>query len=137
MNQLYDEVIATQAALLADLDLAEPRLAGSAAVFRREGEYWTIGFQGVVVHVRDAKGLRYLRRLLAAPGCEFHVRDLAAGTNSPAQRARANVGKSLRACLKRIETAHPALGAHLAATIRTGYFCSYQPDPGVHAQWRT
>jgi predicted ATPase/class 3 adenylate cyclase len=146
MNQLYDEVIATQADLPPDpvrtLSAPDPgapqdAFAHSAAVFRHEGEYWTIGYQGVVVHLRDTKGLRYLRRLLAAPGCEFHVLDLAAGTNSPAQRARSNVGKSLRACLKRIETAHPALGAHLAATIRAGYFCSYQPGPGVHTQWRT
>ncbi len=140
MNQLYDEVIAARAGLLPDPILTHVQLDrfadDSAPVFRREGEYWTIGFEGVVVRLRDAKGLHHLRRLLAAPGREFHVLDLAAGTNSPAQRARSNVGKSLRACLKRIEAAHPALGAHLAATIRTGYFCSYQPGPGVHAEWR-
>ncbi|MGH3824682.1 MAG: hypothetical protein ACRDRA_17890 [Pseudonocardiaceae bacterium] len=144
MNQLYDEVIATQASLSPELVWTESQLdsfsADPAAVFRHEGEYWTIGFQRVVVHLRDTKGLRYLRKLLAAPGRELHVLDLIAETTPVAaspQRARSNVSKSLRACLKRIETAHPALGAHLAATIRTGYFCCYQPDPRVPVAWRT
>ena len=47
-------------------------------VFRREGSYWTIAFEGSVVRLRDSKGLRYLARLLANPGVEFHVLDLAA-----------------------------------------------------------
>ena len=36
--------------------------------FRQEGEYWTVVFEGSVVRLRDAKGLRYLARLLAHPG---------------------------------------------------------------------
>ena len=35
-------------------------------------------FDGSVVRLRDAKGLRYLARLLARPGREFHAVDLAA-----------------------------------------------------------
>jgi hypothetical protein len=105
-------------------------------VFCREGEYWTIVFQRVVIRLKDSKGLQYLRRLLAAPGQQFHVLDLA-GTTAPPRRARENVGKALRACLKRIEQAHPALGAHLATTVQTGYFCSYQPDPGARVEWQT
>jgi hypothetical protein len=54
---------------------------------------------------------------------------------SPGDRARSAVSKSLRACLRRIEKAHPALGAHLAATVKTGYFCSYRPE--VPVEWRT
>ena len=57
------------------------------------------------------------------------------GVASQGERARSAVSKSLRACLKRIEEVHPPLGAHLATTVRTGYFCSYKPDPPV--QWRT
>ncbi|MGH3602157.1 MAG: ATP-binding protein [Pseudonocardiaceae bacterium] len=137
MNQLYDEVVAIQAGLLPDPIVTESQLDPSAAVFRHEGEYWTIGFQRVVIRLRDTKGLQYLRKLLAAPGQQFHVLDLAAETNSPAERARANVSKSLRSCLRRIEQAHPALGAHLATTVRAGYFCSYQPDPHTPVEWRT
>ena len=47
-------------------------------VFRREGEYWSVAFEGHTVRLRDLKGLRYLARLLAAPGREFHVLDLVA-----------------------------------------------------------
>ncbi len=137
MNQLYDEVIAARAGLAPDPVWPQSHLDPSAAVFRCEGEYWTIGFERVLVRLRDTKGLRYLRKLLAAPGQQFHVLDLAAGTNSPAQRARANVSKALRACLQRIGQVHPALGAHLAMSVRTGYFCSYQPDPRTPIEWRT
>jgi hypothetical protein len=56
---------------------------------------------------------------------------------SAGERARSAVSKSLHACLKHIEKAHPTLGAHLATTIRTGYFCSYKPDPRAPVEWRT
>ena len=47
-------------------------------VFRREGDYWSLTFAGRTVRVRDLKGMRYLARLLADPGREFHVLDLVA-----------------------------------------------------------
>lgn len=47
-------------------------------VFRREGDYWSVVFEGRTVRVRDLKGMRYLARLLAHPGREFHVLDLVA-----------------------------------------------------------
>jgi tetratricopeptide (TPR) repeat protein len=46
--------------------------------FRREGDYWSVIFDGHTVHVRDLKGMRYLARLLADPGREYHVLDLVA-----------------------------------------------------------
>ena len=46
-------------------------------VFRREGDYWCLSFEEHTVRVRDLKGMRYLARLLADPGREFHVLDLA------------------------------------------------------------
>lgn len=42
-----------------------------------------------------------------------------------------NITKAIIAAMKRIAAAHPTLGRHLKATIRTGYFCSYMPDPRV------
>jgi tetratricopeptide (TPR) repeat protein len=55
-------------------------------VFRREGDYWSVSFEGHTVRVRDLKGMRYLARLLADPGREYHVLDLvAAETGSGAQ----------------------------------------------------
>ncbi len=55
--------------------------AGVAAeqVFRRDGDYWSVVFDGHTVRLRDLKGVRYLARLLADPGREFHVLDLVAG----------------------------------------------------------
>jgi hypothetical protein len=47
-------------------------------VFRCEADYWTVAFSGRAVRVRDTKGMRYLGRLLAEPGREFHALDLAA-----------------------------------------------------------
>ncbi len=46
-------------------------------VFRREGEYWTIGYSLPVFRLKDSKGLKHLHRLLGDPGREFHVLDLA------------------------------------------------------------
>jgi hypothetical protein len=56
-------------------------------LFRREGEYWTISYEGAVVRLRDAKGLRHLARLLAHPGQEFHAVDLEAAEGQPGQAA--------------------------------------------------
>jgi len=43
---------------------------------RREGEYWTIAYEGTLLHLRDGKGLDYLGCLLRHPRREFHVADL-------------------------------------------------------------
>jgi tetratricopeptide (TPR) repeat protein len=56
---------------------AEARPAGDN-VFRREGEYWAVVFEGSTARLRDSKGLRYLARLLADQGQEFHVLELVA-----------------------------------------------------------
>jgi tetratricopeptide (TPR) repeat protein len=48
-------------------------------VFRHEGEYWSVVFEGHTARLRDVKGVRYLARLLADPGREFHVVDLVGG----------------------------------------------------------
>jgi tetratricopeptide (TPR) repeat protein len=50
--------------------------AAAAATFRREGEYWSIMFDGDAFRLRDAKGLAHLARLLAEPEREVHALDL-------------------------------------------------------------
>ena len=52
--------------------------SGSVNAFRRDGDYWTVIFDGHTVHLRNLKGMHYLARLLADPGREFHVLDLVA-----------------------------------------------------------
>src|SRR5579864_645628 len=49
------------------------------AIFRKEGEYWTIGRGGNTFRLKDTKGLGYLAHLLRHPAAEFHVLDLAGG----------------------------------------------------------
>jgi hypothetical protein len=48
------------------------------AVFVRDGHQRKIGFLGTDLTVPDLKGYRYLERLLASPGREWHVLDLVA-----------------------------------------------------------
>lgn len=193
----------------------------SSAIFRPEGEYWTVGFGDDSFRLRDAKGVRYLARLLAEPGRELLALDLArepgaASARRPAverdlraadlgdagaqldgeakaaykgrlrdlqaelteaeawndaeradrareeidflarelaravglggrdraagsasERARLSVTRAIRLAMARIADNSPALGAHLEATIRTGTYCAYRPDPRVAVAWET
>jgi tetratricopeptide (TPR) repeat protein len=79
--------------------LDEPPVA-SLNLFRREGDYWSVVFEGHTLRVRDLKGMRYLARLLADPGREYHVLDLvAAETGSGAQVDRSQAADLLRSAL--------------------------------------
>jgi tetratricopeptide (TPR) repeat protein len=102
-----------------DADAARESRAGSpsgAAVFRREGEFWTIAYDGTLLRLRDVKGLRYLAVLLAAPGREFHVLELA----SESQPERPAVdGASLEGLTaRRPDSAGPPLDAQAKAAYR-------------------
>ena len=55
---------------------------------------------------------------------------------APAERARISVTRAIRASLGRIDEHSTALGKHFDATIRTGTFCSYSPDPRAPIDWR-
>jgi tetratricopeptide (TPR) repeat protein len=55
---------------------------------------------------------------------------------SAAERARVNVSRTIGAVVKKIAAGSPALGQHLTAAVRTGYFCVYEPDPRVRVDWR-
>jgi tetratricopeptide (TPR) repeat protein len=104
--QLWNEVGAPHEVALARTGLAEAQRAegnGEHAVvaddgeradaptprlelFLREGDYWSVAFEGRAVRVRDLKGMRYLARLLGDPGREFHALDLVvaeSGGDSP------------------------------------------------------
>jgi hypothetical protein len=229
-SQNNDAALAAVAALrrLADLieDAAAPEASGN--LFRREGQYWKVCFEGSVARLADAKGLRLLARLLADPGREFHAVDLEAASSqtqrpastgaraaagwgelqvlpdlgdagelldatakaaykarldelqaeldqaerfsdsgraatasaerdflvgelaravglggrdrraaSHAERARLNVTRAIRAAMANLTRANPPLGRHLAATIRTGRYCSYTPDPRAPITWNS
>ena len=57
---------------------ARARGSGTPNVFRLDGDRRTITFDGSTSSVSDLKGFRYLARMLAEPGREFHVLDLVA-----------------------------------------------------------
>lgn len=48
----------------------------SRDMFRREGDYWTICFEGRRFHLKDLKGLTYIAFLLGSPEREFHAFEL-------------------------------------------------------------
>ncbi|MBW2388430.1 MAG: AAA family ATPase [Deltaproteobacteria bacterium] len=62
--------------------------------------------------------------LMAAVGLGGRPRS----ANNPAERARKAVYNRVRATIQRIEREHPALGRHLAGSVRTGTTCCYRPD---------
>jgi tetratricopeptide (TPR) repeat protein len=228
MAAVAEQAKALQAAQAGRPPPAEPTAAAAGVarnLFRREGEYWTVAYDGEVVRLKDSKGLRHLARLLAQPGRELLATDLEAaeghaaaapvgpggrarggelearpdlgdagalldaeakaayrarleelqveleeaeGFNDPeraararaerefltaelaravglggrdrraashAERARLNVTRAIRAAMANLARANPALGRHLAATVRTGRYCSYTPDPRATITW--
>jgi tetratricopeptide (TPR) repeat protein len=48
------------------------------AMFKREGEFWTLVYRGTTFRLKDLKGLAYIAFLLAHPGERFHVHELIA-----------------------------------------------------------
>jgi|ERR1051326_1357676 hypothetical protein len=115
------------------------RSAGQKGLLRREGEYWTIEYDGLLVRTRDSKGVRYLSAILGRPGEVVSALELEGATDrSPVatERARLNVTRRIRAARERIALIHPSLGAHLEATVRTGKSCCYRPDPRVPIRWQ-
>ena len=65
---------------------------GDGNVFRRNGDTWTLAFGGRSVPLRDAKGLRDLAVLLAAPGQEVPATELVAGVASATAAGLAALG---------------------------------------------
>ena len=82
-------------------------------VFRREGDYWSVVFEGRTVRVRDLKGMRYLAQLLAHPGREFHVLDLV-GAETGQPMAPGDAGEVLD---ERAKTAYRRRLAEIEADI--------------------
>jgi hypothetical protein len=93
---------------------APQRPAG--AVFRREGDYWTLAYQGELARLRDVKGLGYLACLLGRPGQEVHVLELAGAVAGlvPERRGAAPAGLTV----SRLEAADPPLDAQARDAYR-------------------
>jgi hypothetical protein len=63
----------------------------------------------------------------------LHGRSRRAGAAS--ERARVNVTRVIGRTIEKIAAGDPALGQHLAATVRRGLYCSYAPDPRLVLRW--
>ena len=62
--------------------------AATTNAFIREGEFWTLTYDGSVARLKDSKGLRDIARLLQTPGTEVAAIDLAsAGSGARGTRA--------------------------------------------------
>ncbi len=120
------------------------------SVFRLEGEYWTIAYNGVVCRLRDSAGLRYIAHLLRRPREKVAAAELARVARTArasgetqdgltatgdTELARVKTTRAIRTAMQRIGTHNAPLIEHLRATIKTGTFCSYAPDPRLPVQW--
>jgi predicted ATPase len=203
-------------------------------IFRKEGEYWTVGLSGKAFLLKETKGLSFLAHLLRHPAVEFHVLDLAGGIGgkpdddesrasaqglprgdedleragihvgslgdagemldeqakvayrrrlselreeleeakeagnieraeqaeaeidaltrelsravglggrnrkaaSASERARQTITKTIKAVLERIAESDAMMGEVLSRCVKTGTFCSYQPDPDFPISWK-
>ncbi len=121
---------------------SSPQVAPSTGILLRDGEVWTLGWNGQVARMRDTKGLRYLARLLACAGEPLLALDLAAegadldgADPAAAERARSTVTQRIRGALRRISPQMPALAEHLLVRIRTGTRCIYLCDSSRPVRW--
>lgn len=73
--------------------------------------------------------------LLAELGAAYGLSGRARRAGDPAERARTTVTSRVRDAIGRIETAHPELGRHLRASVRTGVYCVYAPE--TPTTWET
>ena len=94
---------------------ADAPTAPDLSVFRREGDYWSLEFEGRTVRVRDLKGMHYLARLLAHPGREFHALDLVAAESVGVARSKSSLTSELP------RTALGDAGAMLDARAKSAY----------------
>jgi hypothetical protein len=130
------DALAVVAALRRLADWVEAAAAPEASgnLFRREGEYWTVRYEGSVARLRDAKGLRYLAQLLRNPAREYHAIDLETADSQTARpapsRVRAAAGR--RELLDaQAKAAYQARLGELAAELDEADRCN---DPGRAAK---
>jgi len=116
-----DERLARAAALLPPLDdtpsTPEPSSGPATAVLAREGDVWRLDYEGRVLRVREAKGMRHLALLLANPGVEFHAVDVATAAEGGAAPGATEIeGLAVRAGTG---DAGPALDSQAKAEYRS------------------
>ncbi|MCA1830886.1 MAG: tetratricopeptide repeat protein, partial [Actinobacteria bacterium] len=84
---------------------------------------------------RAERAREELEQVTRALGTAYGLGGRARKAGDPAERARKAVTQRVKESLARIRDAHEDLGRHLDVTIRTGVFCSYNPDRPI--EWTT
>lgn len=72
------------------------RVVGGPFALARAGDVWRVTWAGGEVQLRDSRGMQLLARLVAEPGRELHVLDLA-GAGAEAESLRGDAGPLLDA----------------------------------------
>ncbi|MHC0429313.1 ATP-binding protein [Streptomyces sp. O3] len=78
----------------------------------------------------DTERAALLAELRAAAGLGGRTRRL----GDEAERARKTVTARIRDTLRKLDTLHPALAAHLRDSVSTGLTCAYRPERAIY--WR-
>lgn len=87
----WAERTAHHSAATVSLHAPAPTSDVTMATFACDGDTRTVEFAGRTARIGDLLGLRYLARLLSAPGREFHCLDLVAVEQAPVTAHRATV----------------------------------------------
>jgi hypothetical protein len=95
LEEIRAEPVRTPLAAVDDEDARGVHDSRRTDSFRREGDYWSVTFDGRTFHVRDLKGMHYVARLLADPGREYHVLDLVAAEHAPTRPVHVGVTHGL------------------------------------------
>src|SRR5262249_13069522 len=77
---MVQETQARETVGVATASLGPTLWSGERGLFCKEGEYWTLGYDGHLCRLKDTQGLAHLVQLLRSPGTEFHALDLARGS---------------------------------------------------------
>ena len=85
-------------------------------------------------HVLQAQSEAEREALLDYLGKSLNIHNQPRPVDSPQEQKRKNVLAAITRAIDDIKGTHRALGDHLAASIRTGNFCSYVPSPLISWQ---
>jgi hypothetical protein len=82
-------------------------------------------------HTRSERAATEREALLAELSGALGLRGRSRSFASSSERARKAVSTRIRLAIDRIEAVHPPLARHLRNSVRTGTFCSYEPESPV------
>ena len=125
-----DELRSGDAGEMLDADARRAYKARLEAVRDELAEAEELADRGRIERLRDEMEM-LADELTRASGLGGRARR----ASSDAERARLNVTRAIRAVVKKVMSDCPTLGGHLDRSVRTGLFCTYEPDPAFPLRW--